>query len=773
MVLVLDPSARLPYVTPLVLVNLATELGAPGVEVHYENGATTALQGDETADGPLAVLEALTAKYASVGLAGATPDEQSAVRAYLTQSDALASMPFQQANQNADDLDQHLALRTFLVGHKVTAADAAIWGAIRASSPLLGIIKKKAHTHLARWYAHVDSLPAFTYAAQAMADAKSSVFKQKKTAAGFDLFLKGAREGSVVTRFPPEASGYLHVGHAKAAILNQYFAQAYKGKLIIRFDDTNPSKEKQEYEDAIIEDLALLGIQGDVLTHTSDYFDKLHELALQLIDEGNAYADDTPQEQMRAERMDGIASRRRDEPVAANRARFQEMLQGSDEGRRWCLRAKMSVDNPNKAMRDPVIYRCNADVPHQRTGTTWKAYPTYDFACPVVDSLEGVTHALRTNEYHDRNPQYAWMLDALKMRQVEIWDFGRMNFVYTLLSKRKLTWFVDHGAVSGWDDPRFPTVRGIRRRGMTIECIRQFILSQGPSQQIINMEWDNIWALNKRLLDPVVPRFVALLEHQLVKATVAGAPPACVKQVPRHKKNPELGTKDTVYDAAIFLEQADAASFEDNEEITLMDWGNVIVRGKEVRDGVVVSLALEANLDGDFKATKKKVTWLAQPTAQHHLTEVTLLDFDYLITKKKLEDDDNFEDFLTPQTKFVQYALADANVATLKKGDQIQFERNGYYILDNEQGEHGRREFVRIPDGRAASSASKAAPDENTEAKKAAAKAAREQKHKGAKEDAHHGDGSVDALIAEGTKKVNMYRAPLINEPTDVPVKST
>ena len=218
------------------------------------------------------------------------------------------------------------------------------------------------------------------------------------------------------------------------------------------------------------------------------------------------------------------------------------------------------------------------------------------------------------------------------MRNVEIWDYGRLNFVYTLLSKRKLQWFVDHGVVSDWSDPRFPTVRGIRRRGMTIDCIQQFILSQGPSQQIINMEWDNIWALNKRLLDPVVPRFVALSENQLVKATIQGAPPAHEKQVPRHKKNAELGVKTTVYDSHIFLEQADAASFGDNEEITLMDWGNVIVRNKSVQDGVVTALELEAHLDGDFKVTKKKVTWLAQPTESRHLTPVMLLDFDYLIT---------------------------------------------------------------------------------------------------------------------------------------------
>lgn len=782
--LVLDPSARLPFVAPLVLANIARENGAGAVDVTFEVGAPTALKGATSAEGALPVLQALAAMYEQCGLLGSKDADKNVVRAYLKQSEALASAPFQEAMQNADDLDQHLALRTYLVGHRVTAADAAIWAAIRASSPMLGIIKKHAHAHLARWYSHVDALPAFADAVTAMTEAKSNMFKNKKTAAGFDLFLQGAKEGEVVTRFPPEASGYLHVGHAKAAILNQYFAKAYKGKLIVRFDDTNPSKEKQEFEDAILEDLALLGIHGDHLSHTSDFFDTIHDMAVRLIKSGDAYADDTPQEQMRAERMDGIASKRRDASVDDNLARFQEMCEGSDEGRHWCLRAKMSVDSTNKAMRDPVMYRCNVDVPHQRTGTKWKAYPTYDFACPIVDSLEGVTHALRTNEYRDRNPQYEWFLRKLNLRHVEIWDYGRMNFVYTLLSKRKLQWFVDHGVVSDWSDPRFPTVRGIRRRGMTIEGIQQFILSQGPSQQIINMEWDNIWALNKRLLDPVVPRFVAMKEQDMVKATIAGAPPAHEKPVPKHKKNAELGTKTTVFDSPILLEQADAASFADNEEITLMDWGNVIVRKKIVENGIVTSLELEANFDGDFKATKKKVTWLAAPTATRHLTPVMLLDFDYLITKKKLEEEDNFTDFLTPQTRFETLALADANVATLQEGDRIQFERNGYYILDKVQGADGRREFIKIPDGRAASSASKAAPDENPAEKKAAAAAARAQKaaqkEEKKKQKAQGGQGAqskaadpVEQLIEDGTKKINMYAAPPVQQPVDMPVKST
>ncbi|PWN47789.1 putative GUS1-Glutamyl-tRNA synthetase [Violaceomyces palustris] len=788
----LDPSAKLPPLAPVALAKLISSYSNEPILIDFEESAipTLSLQpSGSKVEGYLNIVRQLANLYAPSGISGKDKDESAQVDLFISQGDNLAISSFQAATAIADDLDQHLALRTFLVGNRITAADIAVWSGIRSALPVIGLVKKGLHVHLGRWFSHVDSLSAMVESLALLADAKANKFKNKKEAAGFDLFLKDAKEGQVVTRFPPEPSGYLHVGHAKAAILNQYFAKAYKGRLIVRFDDTNPSKEKVEFEESIIEDLALLGIKPDVTSHTSDYFDELYKLVIKLIQDGKAYADDTPQEQMRAERMDGIASKNREASIEENLSRFAEMSTGSEDGRKWCLRAKMSVDNPNKAMRDPVIYRCNPDVSHHRTGNKWKVYPTYDFACPVVDSLEGVTHALRTNEYRDRNPQYQWFIDELKLRNVEIWDFGRLNFVYTLLSKRKLQWFVDNGLVSGWDDPRFPTVRGIRRRGMTIETIQEFILSQGPSQQIINMEWDNIWTINKRMIDPVVPRFTALEKKDLVKCTVSGAKSLHEKLIPKHKKNAELGNKVTVYDNVVYVEQEDAKSFGENEEITMMDWGNVIVKSKKVgADGVVESIEMEANLDGDFKKTKKKVTWLAS-SPERRLVDVMLTDFDYLITKKKLEEDDKFEDFVTPQSVFTTDAVADFNVSELAEGDMIQFERKGYYKLDKVQGKDGKREFIKIPDGKAATSASKAAPDENPEAKKAAAaklraekaaaKAKKEAEKAKAKEakakakgvDAAAGAASAavagkaeNAVKAGGDPKVKMYSMPILTD---------
>jgi glutamyl-tRNA synthetase len=520
--------------------------------------------------------------------------------------------------------------------------------------------------------------------------------------------------GKVCTRFPPEPSGYLHIGHAKAALMNQYFADTYKGKLIIRFDDTNPSKEKTEFEESIKEDLALIGVNSSIVSHTSDFFDQMYELALKMIKEGKAYCDDTDQMTMREQRTACQPSACRDNSIEENMRRFEEMTKGSEEGLKNCLRAKILYDSPNGTMRDPVIYRCNL-TPHHYTGDKWKVYPTYDFACPIVDSLEGVSHALRTNEYRDRNVQYDWMIEALGLRKVTIWDFSRMNFVYTLLSKRKLQWFVDQGHVSGWDDPRFPTVRGIRRRGLTIEALKQYILMQGASQNTLLLEWDKLWALNRKIIDPIAPRHVAVDKEGAVVCNVQGAT-AEVKELLVHKKNADLGKKKTHYGPQIYLAKEDAQSLEEGEEITLMDWGNAFVRKiTKGADGQVDAVDLELHLAGDFKKTKKKLTWL---TKDEDATEILLLDYDYLITKKKVEDGDEVKDLVTPVSEFKTVAVADGNVKNLKKGDIIQFERKGYFILDAPATDSEPAHFICIPDGKAASMASKAG-DKPAEPKKA------------------------------------------------------
>lgn len=524
--------------------------------------------------------------------------------------------------------------------------------------------------------------------------------------ANYNIGLQNTDQG-VVTRFPPEPSGYLHLGHAKAALLNDYFAhEQFQGTLILRFDDTNPRNEKEEFQNTIVEDLTLMGIRPDRVTHTSDYFDELYQYCIDLIKSGNAYAEDAEKSEMENLRKRRQTSARREESIECNLIRFEEMKAGSEEGQKWCIRARIQYDSPNGDLRDPVNSQDEAGtqhVFHHRTGTKWKIYPTYDFACPIVDSIEGVTHALRTIEYRDRNAQYEWVQRTLNLRNVEIWDFARMNFVRTLLSKRKLARLVQSGAVYGWDDPRFPTIRGIRRRGMTVPALREFMLQQGPSRNIVNMDWTIFWATNKKFIDPVAPRHTAIVLDNAVKCNVIGASSTVVlEDKPKHAKNAEVGMKKVVYSNLIWIDQEDALHLQKNEEVTLMYWGNAFVRkiNKHAPSSdLVTSLELELHLEGDVKKTDKKITWLSN---HQDRVLVELIDFDFLITKDKLEDQDKMEDFLAPQTEFKTDAFADCNVAGVRANDIIQFERKGYYRCDRAVGGDGSPAvFFKIPTGKA------------------------------------------------------------------------
>ncbi|KAK3714012.1 glutamate--tRNA ligase [Vermiconidia calcicola] len=626
------------------------------------------------------------------------------IQEWKQRADALKSTNPKQVEGPLGELDAHLTLRSYIVGYSLTEADTAVWTTLKANhAATSAFIKSGRMVNVARWFNFIaeTAQPAIDLPTRPKGGAVDE-------GGSYDIGLPDTEKG-VVTRFPPEPSGYLHIGHAKAAYLNYYFAHVkYDGKMIVRFDDTNPSKEKEEYQDAILEDCELLGVKYDQITYTSNYFQELYDYCVQMIKKGKAYADNTLQEQMRKERETRTDSSHRNDSVKDNLAHFEEMKKGTEEGTKWSVRAKIDMTSNNGAMRDPVIYRCNPQ-PHHRTGSTWKIYPTYDFACPIVDSIEGITHALRTTEYNDRDAQYQWFLEALDLRRVHNWNFSRMNFVRTLLSKRKLTKLVDSGKVWGWDDPRMATVRGINRRGMTIPALQEFILKQGPSKNITLMDWASFWAVNKKFIDPVAARYTAVETNQKVNCTVVGAPEAPrTEEKDVHAKNPEIGKKKVVFSKNIILDQADAQSFEDNEEITLMNWGNAIVRKKSFSmnplnlikssdQKIVTELELELHLQGDVRTTSKKITWLS---TDQELVPVTLFDFDLLITKDKLSDDDQLEDVLTPQTEFKTEALGDCNVAQLKKGDIVQFDRKGFYRIDQPMMHGGSVQAFQIPTGR-------------------------------------------------------------------------
>ncbi|KAK1578379.1 hypothetical protein Q3G72_029826 [Acer saccharum] len=392
---------------------------------------------------------------------------------------ALAFLSGSEIETASNYVDMYLEKRTLLVGDCLSIADIAIWSALVGIGQTWESLRKSNKCHkynLARWFNSIcaeysDSLNEIT-----------ATYVQSKRGLGmsssrpcFEVDLPDAEIGKVRLRFAPEPSGYLHIGHSKTALLNQYFAQRYQGQLIVRFDDTNPAKESNEFVDNLLKDIETLGIKYEAVTCTSDYFPDLMEMAETLIRRGTAYVDDTPRVQMQGERMVGIESKCRNNSVEENMKLWKEMIVGSERGLQCCLRGKLDMQDPNKSLRDPVYYRCNP-LPHHRIGSKYKIYPTYDFACPFVDARQGISHALRSSEYHDRNAQYYGIQEDMGMRKVHIYEFSRLNMVYTLLSKHNLLWFVQNGKVDGWDDPRFPTIQGIVRRGLKVKALIQFIL---------------------------------------------------------------------------------------------------------------------------------------------------------------------------------------------------------------------------------------------------------------------------------------------------------
>ena len=511
--------------------------------------------------------------------------------------------------------------------------------------------------------------------------------------------LKKAKDGEVVTRFPPEPSGYLHIGHIKAALLNFHYSRMFKSKMIMRFDDTNPTNEKKEFEVAILEDVKAMGIEYDMLTYTSDHFDLISEKCSWMIENGFAYCDNTPHEQMKKERMDGIASKCRDTSPEENLKIWEAMKNG--EMKDYCVRAKISFTTKNKCMRDPVMYRHNTD-PHPRTGLKYKVYPTYDFACPIIDSVEGVTYCMRTNEYADRNKQYAWFINTMGIRDVKIYDYSRLNFIHTTLSKRKLNWFVENGLVEGWDDPRFPTFRGIFRRGLLLNTLVEFMLEQGPSKNTNLMEWDKLWALNKKNLDPISRRFTALNNERRATVTIVNADEIdlTTETVPMHPKNKEAGSKPLYKSANLLLEPDDAELLKEGEKITLMKWGNFVIETISKTPEGNFDLKVKATLDDkNFKGTKK-LTWL--PNKEELQVDVTFVEIGHLLKVKKLDSEQTFESQINYDNRFETEAKGEAIIKTLQHGAYVQFERRGYYRLDKIHTKKNKVnfEFIYIPDGK-------------------------------------------------------------------------
>lgn len=654
------------------------------VEISVEEGKETILHVSEHVSftDVNSIARYLARVAGSAGLYGSNLLEHTEIDHWLEFSTTKLSTASQFLSA-VQELNHCLSLRTYLVGNSLSLADLCVWAVLKDNNIWQEQLQQnKAPVHAKRWYSFLEVQRAFQSvgAKWASGTPKVKMATEKKADVGKFVELPGAEMGKVIVRFPPEASGYLHIGHAKAALLNQHYQVNFKGKLIMRFDDTNPEKEKEDFEKVILEDVAMLHIKPDQFTYTSDHFETIMKYAEKLIQEGKAYVDDTPAEQMKAEREQRMESKHRNNCVNKNLQMWEEMKKGTEYGQTCCLRAKIDMSSNNGCMRDPTLYRCK-NQPHPRTGSTYKVYPTYDFACPIVDSIEGVTHALRTTEYHDRDEQFYWIIEALGIRKPYIWEYSRLNLNNTVLSKRKLTWFVNEGLVDGWDDPRFPTVRGVLRRGMTVEGLKQFIAAQGSSRSVVNMEWDKIWSFNKKVIDPVAPRYTALLKDAVVPVNIPEAQEE-MKEVAKHPKNADVGLKPVWYGSKVLIEGADAETLTEGEVVTFINWGNIIItKLNRNSSGKITSIDAKLNLENkDFKKTTK-ITWLAE-TLRAPLIPTVCVNYEHLITKPVLGKDEDFKQYINRNSKQEELMLGDPCLRELKKGDIIQLQRRGFFICD-------------------------------------------------------------------------------------------
>ncbi|XP_055526101.1 bifunctional glutamate/proline--tRNA ligase isoform X2 [Wyeomyia smithii] len=630
------------------------------------------------------VLRSLARDAPKYQLYGKTPIERTQIDHWLTYTLSVEKDPADELKY----LNKCLAPLTYLVANHLTIADLAVFNEMFNSYDELALIGIPVHVQ--RWYDLIAAHPAVVsvlqnlpknakFAKRIVRGASNEKSAERKQEGKF-VDLPGAEMGKVVVRFPPEASGYLHIGHAKAALLNQYYQQAFQGKLIMRFDDTNPAKENVHFEKVILEDLEMLQIKPDLFTHTSQYFDLMLQYCECLMKDGKAYVDDTEPEQMKKEREERVVSKNRNNSFEKNLSMWKEMINGTEAGQKCCVRAKIDMSSANGCMRDPTIYRCKNE-PHPRTGTKYKVYPTYDFACPIVDAIENVTHTLRTMEYHDRDDQFYWFIEALGLRRPYIWEYSRLNMTNTVLSKRKLTWFVDQGLVDGWDDPRFPTVRGILRRGMTVDGLKEFIIAQGSSKSVVFMEWDKIWAFNKKVIDPIAPRYIALENKNRVVVNVSDANLETVK-VPVHPKNTDIGTKTVWIGPRILIDYADAIELKEGENATFINWGNIAInKVHKDANGKITSVDARLNLDNkDFKKTLK-LTWLCELDSSMY-TPTFCVYFEHIISKPVLGKDEDFKSYIGHETRVEVPMLGDPELKKMKKGDIIQLQRRGFFKVD-------------------------------------------------------------------------------------------
>jgi len=518
-----------------------------------------------------------------------------------------------------------------------------------------------------------------------------------------DMVLEDGRsgrfDGRVVTRFPPEPNGYLHIGHAKAISIDFGLAGEFGGRCHLRFDDTNPTKESQEYVDAIIRDVRWLGFDwGPHLYYASDYFDRLYQWAVELIRKGLAYVDDLSADEIREHRgtftEPGRESPWRNRPVEENLDLFERMRRGEFEEGARTLRAKIDMTHPNLNLRDPVMYRIRK-ASHHRTGDTWCVYPMYDWAHGQSDSIEGVTHSICTLEYEDHRPLYDWYLDALGVYHPQQIEFARLNLSHTVMSKRKLLTLVEEGVVSGWDDPRMPTLAGLRRRGYTPEAIRDFCerIGVGKAENMLEVAFLE-YCLREDLNRRAQRRMAVLRPLRLV---IENYPEGRTEELEavNNPEDPAAGTRKVPFSGVLYIEQEDFRETPPPKYFRLAPAAEVRLRWayivkctgvvKDPRTGETVEVRCTydpATRGGDAQGRRVKGTihWVSAA----HAVEGEVRLYDHLFTVPRPDETEDWKAVLNPNSMEVLTGCRlEPSLAGAAPDMPTQFERQGYFCADS------------------------------------------------------------------------------------------
>ncbi|SDK82834.1 glutamine--tRNA ligase/YqeY domain fusion protein [Natronincola ferrireducens] len=525
--------------------------------------------------------------------------------------------------------------------------------------------------------------------------------------------LESGKHKEIITRFPPEPNGYLHIGHAKSIVLNFELADEFNGKTNLRFDDTNPTKEDTEYVESIKEDVQWLGFQWDNLYFASDYFEEMYNRAVLLIRKGKAYVCDLSPEEIRHYRgtltKPGKESPYRNRTVEENLALFEAMGRGEFKDGEKVLRAKIDMASPNLNMRDPVIYRILHES-HHNTGDKWCIYPMYDYAHPLEDAIEGITHSICTLEFEDHRPLYDWVIQECEMEsQPQQIEFARLNVTNTVMSKRKLKQLVDENVTDGWDDPRMPTIAGLRRRGCTPEAIRNFCREIGVAKNHSVVDAQMLEHFIREDLNAKSPRTMAILKP--LKVVITNYPEDQVEMLEgeNNPDDPSMGTRQIPFSKEIYIEEEDFMENPPKKYFRLFPGNEVRLKhayfikcNEVIKDENGKIIELHCTYDPETKSgtgfTGRKVKGTLHWVDAKNAIPAEFRLYEPLILDDNNTEDENktFLDQINPNSLEVLEGFVEANMKTAKRQDKFQFFRHGYFNVDPKYTTEDKLVFNRI-----------------------------------------------------------------------------